>query len=235
MNCIQLLRVFPILETNYRVKFDQICIGKIDYTIRSLLNLQQFSDPDGEALKIGISSALWPLFGKVWGMSKILAQVMLTEDIAGKRILEIGCGLALPSLVIKHLGGNITASDYHPLVASFLLENTLLNHLEAIAFQIGNWNLVNANLGKFDLIIGSDVLYEQQHIKLLSGFINNHASSSVTIIIVDPNRGSHRAFAREMERLGYQHSWTDLRDYCQNQIKPKGFILRFNRDRLVCC
>lgn len=229
----QIIAGTPILETNYQVKFDQISIGKIDYTIRSLLNLQQFFDPDNEALNIGISSALWPLFGQVWGMSKILAQIMLTEEIAGKRILEIGCGLALPSLVIKHLGGNITASDYHPLVASFLLENTLLNHLEAIAFQTGDWNLVNANLGEFDLIIGSDVLYERQHSKLLSRFINDHASSSVTIIIVDPNRGCHRAFAREMQDLGYQHSWTDLTAYCQNQIKPKGFILRFNRDRFV--
>jgi predicted nicotinamide N-methyase len=223
------LKVFLISTHHYKVKFDTICIGGVDYKIRSLLNIQQFSDPNGEALRLGISSAMWPLFGQIWGMSKILARVMLRETLEGKRILEIGCGIALPSIMIKQLGGDITASDYHPLAESFLLENTILNSLEPIPFEIGDWNTTNSSLGKFDLIIGSDVLYEHQHIEVLSSFINNHSSSRVDIIIVDPGRGSHRAFAREMEHLGYIHSWTDLKDYPNEGKKPKGFILRFSR------
>ena len=196
-----------------------------------MLNLQQFSDPNGEASRLGISSAMWPLFGQIWPMSKILARVMLQEPLERKRILEIGCGIGLPSLVVKQLGGNITASDYHPLARSFLLENTGLNSLAPIRFRAGNWNTPNVDLGKFDLIIGSDILYEHQHIELLSSFINHHASRRVSIVIVDPGRGSHRAFARSMERLGYTHSWTDLKDYPTQGVKPKGFILRFLRHR----
>ena len=112
-----------------------------------------------------------------------------------KRILEIGCGIGLPSLVVKRLGGDITASDYHPLAQSFLLENTALNSLAPIRFRTGNWSTPNQNLGKFDLIIGSDILYEHQHVELISSFIDHHASSRVNIVIVDPGRGSHRAFA----------------------------------------
>lgn len=162
-------------------------------------------------------------------MSKILASVMLQEPLAGKRILEIGCGIGLPSIVIKQLGGDITASDYHPLAQSFLLENTILNSLTPIHFRSGDWNTLNLNLGTFDLIIGSDILYEHQHIALLSSFINHHSSHQVEIIIIDPGRGSHRAFAREMERLGYIHCWTDLTGYPDQGMKPKGFILRFSR------
>jgi SAM-dependent methyltransferase len=162
-------------------------------------------------------------------MSKILARVMLQESLEGKRILEIGCGIGLPSIVVKQLGGDITASDYHPFARSFLLENTILNSLAPICFKTGNWNTANPSLGKFDLIIGSDVLYEHQHIELISSFIDRHSSSQVDVIIVDPGRGSHRAFAREMERLGYVHSWIGLKDYTNRGIKPKGFILRFSR------
>ncbi len=211
------------------MKIETICIGEVDYTVRSLLDRQQFSDPDGVALKLGISSALWSLFGQVWPMSKILARVMLQEILEGKRILEIGCGLGLPSIVIKQLGGDITASDYHPLAQAFLLENTVLNALDPIHFQAGDWNTDNLDLGKFDLIIGSDVLYEQQHIELLSSFISEHSSHQADVIIIDPGRGSHRAFARAMESLGYTHSWTDLKDYLDEGNKPKGFILRFSR------
>jgi SAM-dependent methyltransferase len=162
-------------------------------------------------------------------MSKILARVMLQEPLEGRRILEIGCGMGLPSIVVKHLGGDITASDYHPLAQSFLLENTILNSLAPIRFKTGDWNTANLSLGKFDLIIGSDVLYEHQHIDLISSFIARYSSSQVDVVIVDPGRGAHRAFAREMERLGYMHSWTDLKDYLIEGIKPKGFILRFSR------
>ncbi len=223
---------------SYQVKFEIIHIGDIAYTIRSLLDLQQFSDPQGESLRLGISSAMWPLFGQIWPMSQILARLMLRESLVGKRILEIGCGIGLPSLVVQQRGGNITASDYHPLSPVFLLENTLLNALAPIRFAAGNWQTANLNLGQFDLIIGSDVLYEHQHIDLLSAFIHRHASAAVDVIIVDPGRRSHRAFARAMESLGYRHTWTDLKDYPDRGIKPKGFILRFarqavpNRDHL---
>jgi predicted nicotinamide N-methyase len=223
------LKVSLISTHTYEVKFDTVSIGGVDYKIRSLLNLQQFSDPNGEALELGISSAMWSLFGKIWAMSEILARVMLQETLTGLRILEVGCGIALPSMVIKKLGGNITASDYHPLAESFLLENTILSCLEPIPFEVGDWNTTNSKLGKFDLIIGSDVLYEHQHIELLSTFISHHSSNQADIIIVDPGRGSHRAFARAMERLGYIHSWTDLKDYPSQGNKPKGFILRFSR------
>ena len=145
------LQVASISSPNYDVKFDRICLGGFEYTIRSLRDLQQFSDPNGEALRLGISSAMWPLFGQIWAMGKILARVMLQEQLDGKRILEIGCGIGFPSLVIKQLGGDITASDYHPLAESFLIENTNLNHLKPIPFQTGDWNTANSKLGKFDL------------------------------------------------------------------------------------
>lgn len=225
------MRGIFIATHQYNVKFEQIFIGGIDYTIRSLLDLQQFSDPDGEASQLGISSALWPLFGQVWPMSKILAQVMLQESLAGKRILEIGCGLGLASIVVKQLGGDITASDYHPLAQSFLLKNASLNALAPIQFHAGNWNEANLSLGKFDLIIGSDILYEHQHIELVSSFISRHTCDRADVIIVDPGRRAHRTFARAMERSGYTHSWTNLQDYAEAGIKPKGFILRFSRDQ----
>lgn len=162
-------------------------------------------------------------------MSKILAKVMLQQQLLGKRILEIGCGIALASIVIKRQGGNITASDYHPLAAAFLLENTHLNALEPILFADGNWNDISSDLGQFDLIIGSDILYEPHHIQLVSAFISHHSSADVEVVVVDPGRGAHRAFARTMEQLGYHHTWSNLKDYPNQGVQMKGFILRFTR------
>lgn len=215
---------------DYQVKFENIRIGEVDYKIRSLLDRQQFSDPDGESEALGISSAMWPIFGQVWPLAHVLASIMADEPLKDKNTLEIGCGIALSSIVIKNLGGSITASDYHPLARPFLEANAKLNCLSPIDFQTGNWNTDNPELGKFNHIIASDILYEPHHVLLASAFIQQHASPVVKVIVLDPGRGFHRAFSRAMEKFGFSHTADDLRDYPLNGSKRKGFILRFARD-----
>ncbi|MEZ4754541.1 MAG: histidine kinase [Bdellovibrionota bacterium] len=177
-------------------------------------------------MDLGISSALWPIFGQIWPMSKILTRIMLTEPLEERCILEVGCGLALPSIVIQQMGGNITASDYHPLAQSFLLENTILNSLAEIPFAAGNWNISLPSPKKFDLIIGSDLLYETSSVELLSSFIDLNLSQQGKVIIIDPGRGSHRTFVRKMEFIGFKSDWTNLQLFSNNNFLQKGFYLQ---------
>ena len=190
----------------YQTKFETVRVGETDFLIRSLLDHQQFSDPLGQAEDDGVSSASWPLFGQVWPSARILATAMNTHDLVGKRVLEIGAGLALASLVIHHRHGDVTVSDYHHLSEVFLIENLLLNHLGPLKYAMGNWGGNNPALGQFDLIIGSDVLYERDHPALLSAFIDRHSAARVEVMIVDPDRSNRASFCREMASLGYSHS-----------------------------
>jgi len=113
----------------YQTKQEHIAIAGVDdLIIRSLLDRQQFFDPLGEAGRMGISSAAWPLFGLLWPSgSHLAARIALRPVRSSERILEIGCGLALASLVGHRRGADVTASDCHPLTASFLSENLRLN------------------------------------------------------------------------------------------------------------
>ena len=187
----------------YQVKFETHLLGTSHFKIRSLLDRQQYADPDGAAQAAGISSASWPLFGMVWPSARMLADAMQTYDIAGKRILEIGCGLALASLVIHRRQGDITASDCHPLTEAFLKENVRLNALPLLKYQTGHWGRENLALGRFDLIIASDVLYERDQPETLSQFIHQHSADPVNIIVLDPDRGNRNGFCRRMDALGY--------------------------------
>lgn len=195
----------PIPSIPYQLKFETLHLGGQDYRIRSLLDRQQFWDPDGAAERVGISSATWPLFGLVWPSARILVGVLEGVDLSGKRVLEIGCGLGLVSLVLQRRGADITASDAHPLAAAFLAENLLLNQLAPVPFSTGNWADTDTGLGLFDLIVGSDVLYERDHPGHLSGFIHRHAQVDAEVIIIDPNRGHRARFTRDMVGLGYSH------------------------------
>ena len=83
----------------YQVKTETFAVGGVDTIVRSLLDRQQFSDPLGVAQRLGISSASWPLFGMVWPSALVLAAHMQRVPLGLRQVLEIGCGLALASLV----------------------------------------------------------------------------------------------------------------------------------------
>ena len=213
----------------YHVKFETVTVGGLHYQIRSLLDLQQYSDPLGAAEQAGISPASWSLFGHIWPSARILAHAMHSFDLSGKRILEIGAGLALASLVIHRRSGDMTASDWHPLSHAFLQANLQLNGLEPIKYQAGNWAGDNPNLGQFDLIIGSDVLYERQQPEQLAGFINRHAAPEAQIIIVDPDRGNRVGFCKAMAQLGYACTMRTADRVMENGAAYKGRFLNFSQ------
>ncbi|MGR9114922.1 MAG: class I SAM-dependent methyltransferase [Gammaproteobacteria bacterium] len=192
--------------SSIRIRYQTIEFGDVDIHLRTLRDRQQYLDTDGVAEKLGISSASWPLFGVVWDSSEVLAHLMFEYRVAGKRILEVGCGIALASLVLNHRLADITATDYHPETEHFLLENVRLNKGKEIPFVRTAWGDEDSGLGKFDLIIGSDLLYERSHVELLSGFIDQHAKSKCEVILVDPGRGHHARFSKRMVNLGYSHS-----------------------------
>lgn len=214
---------------NYQLKHETITVNKIDYLIRSLKDRQQFHDHEQRAEALGISSATWPLFGVVWPASRILAATVCMFELDGKRVLEIGCGIGLTSIVLHTMGIDITASDYHPLAKDFLDENILTNKLLPIKFQTGNWEAVNPLLGKFDLIIGSDILYEPAHAESVSRFIDNHSGMNVEVIIVDPDRGNRASFTKKMIALGYAHHFERFNVKEPNDESCKGRILHYQR------
>jgi 2-polyprenyl-3-methyl-5-hydroxy-6-metoxy-1,4-benzoquinol methylase len=215
----------------YEVKFERVAVaGGADLEIRSLLDRQQYADPLGEAEAAGISPASWPLFGLVWPSARKLADLMEVWELGSRRVLEIGCGLGLASMVIHRRLGDITASDCHPLTEAFLQANLQLNQLPAMKYLTGNWACANPLLGEFDLIIGSDVLYERSQPEQLAGFIHLHAASQAEVLIIDPNRGNRSAFNRHMVMLGFELSETTLDVPLQDGTPYRGRLLRYTRE-----
>lgn len=178
-------------------------VGGQPYRLRVLTDLQQFGDPDGHAARLGISSAQWSLFGRVWPAGQRLAEAMHVFEIDGKRILELGCGIGLASLVLQSRGARVVASDIHPQAEAFLAYNAALNALPALHYRQLRWDAPPPALGRFDVIIGSDVLYEREQVALLGDVIGRHAQATAEVVITDPGRGHSARLTRRLAADGF--------------------------------
>lgn len=215
--------------TELRLSYQTIEFGKTDIHLCTLRNNQEFYDPEGTAEKLGISSATWPLFGVIWPSSLVLAHYISDYETSSKRILEVGCGIGLSSLLLNKKHADITATDYHPEASNFLQRNVLLNKDKDIAFEQTDWANNNDSLGLFDLIIGSDILYEDVHIELLANFLQAHAKPHCEVIIVDPGRGRKNKLSKKMEAFGFTtiQIKPEKTDYLEKEFK--GYILKYAR------
>lgn len=214
-----------------RFRYQTIEFDDYDIHYRTLRDRQQFEDLSGEAESLGISSALWPIFGVLWPSGEVLARLMQDYDIKGRKILEIGCGIGLASLLLNERLANITATDRHPCADSYLQHNVALNNGREIPFIRRDWDdLPQDYLKSFDLVIGSDLLYESSHAEALCDFIEQYAKPTCEVIMIDGGRGHGGKFNKRMIAQGYAHEQLPLNP---NNTYPEGYkgkVNKFNRD-----
>ncbi|MCE2914012.1 MAG: class I SAM-dependent methyltransferase [Rubrivivax sp.] len=217
--------------------------GVAALTIRSLLDRQQYADAAGTAAGLGIGSGNWSLFGLLWPSGVQLAARLAERPVRpGERILEIGCGLGLASLVAHRRGADVTASDSHPLAGPFLADNLRLNGLEPMKYRHGHWGAdarqsrhalasgLHTLRGRFDHIVGSDLLYERDERGVLARFIGRHAAPGALVWIVDPDRGNRSAFNRNMAGLGFTlHEERLDRAATEHALAYKGRLMSYRR------
>lgn len=233
-----------MFQAGYKTKIENVAIpNTCSLIIRSLLDQQQYYDPDGHAERLGISSALWPLFGLLWPSSTHLAGHLALRPVCpDEKILEIGCGLALASLVAHRRGAQVTASDCHPFAESFLRENLRLNELCAsLTYRHGQWGvdvpLTDEQAGRkvlserYDLVIGSDILYERDTPPALAKFVDQHTLPAAEVWVVDANRGYRPAFQHYMSQ--YRFVLLDdirLHTATHTDQRYKGRLLKYGRE-----
>lgn len=134
------------------------------------------------------------------------------------------------SLLLNRLGCDITATAYHPEAGRFLPRNTELNHDPDIRYPRADWADDSDGLGRFDLIIGSNLLYEDPRVTLVADFINRHARPGCEVILVDPGRGRKNRLTRQMEACGFSHAHIRPEQTSYRDKPFKGHILRFRRE-----
>ena len=119
-------------------------------------------------------------------------------------------------MTAHRLGGNVTASDRHPLASRFMAKNLKNNQLPKMPFRYGQWGRTEpvslTDTGapilsdRYDLIMGSDLLYDPSSPGQVAEFIHQHAAAKSEVWVMDPNRGYRNRFTRKMAKYGFDLS-----------------------------
>lgn len=148
---------------------------------------------------------LSPHYGTLWPAALGLGQFLESlgrAGLGGRTLLELGCGLGLPSLIAARHGAIVTATDFHPAVEPLLLRNAALNGVETLAYRQLDWRRPDPELGRFDLVVTSDVLYDWEHAPVVAETIVRHLAPGGRALLADPGRGFLEHAVNLMERLG---------------------------------
>lgn len=135
---------------------------------------------------------LLPYWAHLWGSAVALAEAVAGESVRGLRVLELGCGLGLPSIAAAQAGAHVTATDWSAHAVSATAANAALNGVD-VRTEVADWNDPGALLGEapWDLVLAADVLYERPKSRTLLELLPR---LSDRVLLAEPGRAPSQAF-----------------------------------------
>ena len=172
---------------------------KVDGAALTLIRPRDWDELRHQEGAEGRSAHYWAV---AWSSGLALGDLLGVRELAGKRVLELGCGLGVPSLVAARRGASVLATDAEPDALVFAAHNLALNDLEGEVALV-DWRDAGAltERGPWDLVLAADVLYLRHNVEALMRLMPALLAGGGEALIADPSRAGGRdvlAAARRM-------------------------------------
>jgi predicted nicotinamide N-methyase len=139
-----------------------------------------------------------PYWAELWPAATALAEA-LPETLEGVRVVELGCGLGVPSLVAAARGAEVTALDWAEDAVALLRQNAARNGLELTA-SLHDWREPLAD--RFDLALAADVLYERRNVEPVLARLREAAPTALIGLAGRPYEAEFLRQAAPVDQLG---------------------------------
>lgn len=145
---------------------------------------------------------LVPYWSVLWRSGVALARELDAIELEEKRVVELGCGLGVPSLAAARRGARVLATDLSAEALELLARNAGLNGV-TVATEVRSWDGADAAAdAPFDLVLAADVLYDDEAVAPLLSLLPRLASR---VWLADPGRSPAETF---LERAAERWSVT---------------------------
>ena len=145
-----------------------------------------------------------PYWADLWPSAHALATHVHTMPGRARTLLELGCGLGLVSAVALERGFDVTATDYYADALRFAALNAARHAGVVPRTRHVDWRALPPDLGRFDVVVASDVLYERPYAALVAHAFATTLERGGEGWLTDPGRIALGAFVEECERRGLQ-------------------------------
>ena len=139
-----------------------------------------------------------PYWAVLWRSGVALARELAAVPLAGLRVVELGCGLGVPSLAAARAGARVLATDHEPEALEMLERNARENGLEVETACV-EWTAAGGLVarGPFDMVLAADLLYEEESVEAL---LTLRPRMGGEVWLADPGRRPAAAFLRRARR-----------------------------------
>ena len=162
-----------------------------------------------------------PYWADVWPSSIILAEKLIELTGAGRAALELGCGVGLSTLAATSAGFDVLSTDYYEDALDVTRANVFRNLGKAARTRLVDWRHFPADLGRFDLVFASDVLYETEYAELLPVLLLRLLAPGGFALIADPGRVAAPVFVEACATSGLVIREKETRPFEAGEIRQK--------------
>ena len=145
-----------------------------------------------------------PYWADLWPSAILLARTLAGRALRGARVLELGCGLGLPSIAAAIAGGRVLATDWAPEALEAVRRNARHNdvHVDTLTADWRDAETLRA-LGPFELVIAADVVYERRNVRPLTELL---VALDTESWVADPGRPPAAELVSGLELAGWTAS-----------------------------
>jgi predicted nicotinamide N-methyase len=141
---------------------------------------------------------LAPYWSVLWRSGVVLARELEGAPLGGLRVVELGCGIAVPSIAAARAGADVLATDSDPEALELVAQNAQANGVQ-VETAVVDWAQPDELVSRapFDLVLAADVLYERAAVAQLLSLLPRLAPEAW---LADPGRTVADAFLAEAHR-----------------------------------
>jgi predicted nicotinamide N-methyase len=132
---------------------------------------------------------LLPYWAELWSSAVALADDVARRSLRGAHVLELGCGLGLPSIAAALAGGRVLATDWSAEAVRATAENAERNEVR-LETAVVAWGepLPIVERAPWRFVLASDVLYERRNVELLLELLPRLVDATGEVLLADPGR-----------------------------------------------